>query len=62
MTIKKLTPFQDVKVDQWYYHAINKIYYRGFMKGINQNTFSPNSNMTRAMVANVLYNMEKIQM
>lgn len=48
-------PFTDVPVDAWYYNDVYYVYKHGLMNGTSETTFSPNSTMTRGMVATVLY-------
>lgn len=48
-------PFVDVGEKDWYYGAISFVYDRGYFSGTGATAFSPNSSMTRAMVATVLH-------
>lgn len=48
-------PFADVKSSDWYYGAVEYVYEKGYFSGTAANVFSPNTSMTRAMVATVLY-------
>lgn len=48
-------PFGDVKSGDWYYSAVEYVYEKGYFSGTAANVFSPNTPMTRAMVATVLY-------
>ena len=50
--------FADVAASQWYYNAVNYVSEKGIMNGIGGNLFAPAQYVTRAMVAQVLYNME----
>lgn len=53
-------PFTDVAADAWYYDAVAYVYEQGMMKGTNDGTtFSPAMNLTRGMMAQILYNLEK---
>ena len=53
-------PFTDVAADAWYYDAVACVYEQGMMKGTNDGTtFSPAMNLTRGMMAQILYNLEK---
>lgn len=53
-------PFTDVAASAWYYDAVAYVYEQGMMKGTNDGTtFSPTMNLTRGMMAQILYNLEK---
>ena len=53
-------PFTDVAADAWYYEAVAYVYEQGMMNGTNDGTtFSPAMNLTRGMMAQILYNLEK---
>ena len=53
-------PFTDVAADAWYYDAVAYVYEKGMMTGTNDGTtFSPAMNLTRGMMAQVLFNIEK---
>ncbi len=49
--------FEDVVEGLWYVEAVQYVYNSGLMSGF-QNEFSPNANMSRAMVVTTLYRME----
>ena len=49
-------PFTDVKVGTWYYDAVAFVYENGLMQGTSATRFSPDSSLTRAMLAQILYN------
>lgn len=49
-------PFTDVKVGSWYYDAVTFVYENGLMQGTSATRFSPDSSLTRAMLAQILYN------
>lgn len=49
-------PFTDVKVGSWYYDAVAFVYENGLMQGTSATRFSPDSSLTRAMLAQILYN------
>ena len=51
-------PFKDVSVDSWYYDAVSYVYSNGLMNGISATRFAPNAKLNRAMIAQVLYNLE----
>lgn len=50
-------PFTDVSESDWYYDAIAFVYDRGYFSGTGESVFSPNTSMTRAMVATVLHRL-----
>lgn len=52
------TGFTDVAADAWYADAVEYVRSSGLMNGTSATTFSPNSTMTRAMLATVLYRAE----
>ena len=49
------TGFSDVAANAWYADAAQYVRDHGIMNGTSSTTFSPNSTMTRAMLATVLY-------
>ncbi|QIB68551.1 leucine-rich repeat protein [Aminipila butyrica] len=51
-------PFSDVKTGDWYYTAVEYALKNNLFKGTNDRSFSPQVEMTRAMLATVLYRME----
>lgn len=51
-------PFQDVTTDMWYYDAVRFANKNGLMNGISNNLFAPNTNLSRAQLAQILYNRE----
>lgn len=53
----KVFPFTDVGESDWYYDAVSFVYDRGYFSGTGENVFSPNTSMTRAMVATVLHRL-----
>lgn len=48
----------DVPVGSWYYNAVEYMYKNGMMSGTSPTSFGPNANLSRAMLAQVLYNLE----
>ena len=50
--------FVDVKVDDWFYDAVKFVYENKIMKGVSDNEFAPNENLSRAMIVTILYRME----
>ncbi len=51
-------PFWDVSSSAWYYNTIKETYELGLMTGTVDYKFEPNTEISRAMVATVLYRME----
>lgn len=51
-------PFSDVAQSIWYYPAVRYVYEKGLMTGVNADTFSPETTITRAQMAQIIYNME----
>lgn len=50
-------PFADVPTTAWYYSSVKHVYENGYFSGTSATTFSPNSTMTRGMMAVVLHRM-----
>ncbi len=51
-------PFTDVKTTDWYYNAVLYAYQNGIMQGVGDAAFSPDTNLTRAQMVQILYNIE----
>lgn len=51
--------FVDVKSTAWYSKAVNSVVDRGLMGGYPDGTFKPDKPVTRAELAQVLYNLIK---
>lgn len=51
-------PFTDVAEESWYYPAVGYVYEKGLMTGIRADSFSPETSITRAQMAQIIYNME----
>ncbi len=49
--------FSDVKKEDWFYSAVNYVYQKGLFSGTDRG-FEPNTNMSRSMLAAVLYRLE----
>ena len=56
-----MAAFTDVDEDAWYYDAVSSMVEQGYMNGTSETTFEPFLNLTRAMIAQILYNMEGAQ-
>ncbi len=50
--------YYDVPAGEWYYNAVMFVSREGMMAG-NNGYFSPNDRLTRGMMAQILYNLEK---
>ena len=50
--------FADVNTAMWYHKAVDYVLMNGIMSGMGGNTFQPNGNLSRAMMVQILYNME----
>ena len=51
-------PFTDVPEDAWYKEAVDYVYANGLMSGTSATTFAPNMLLSRAMIAQVVHNLE----
>ena len=52
-------PFTDVQEGDWYYEAVCYTYEHHMMTGTSDTQFAPAANLTRGMIAQVLYNLEE---
>lgn len=50
-------PFTDVDKDAWYFEAVQYVYKNGLFNGTSATAFSPDGEMSRAMLAAVLYRL-----
>ena len=50
--------FTDLGENQWYHDAVDYVVEHGIMTGTSATTFEPNTTLSRAMVAQILYNLE----
>ncbi len=50
--------FSDVDTNQWYHEAIDFVLANGYMNGMGNGQFQPGTALNRAMIVQVLYNME----
>ena len=51
-------PFADIKSDDWYYNAVLYVYKRKIMNGYSTTVFRPDRQISRAHLAQILYNLE----
>lgn len=51
--------FLDIEPAAWYYNAVKYAIENGIMSGTGSNQFAPNISLSRAMIAQILYNLEK---
>lgn len=50
--------FDDVAPGAWYFNAVENVAKKGLMVGTGDRIFSPDMNVSRAMIATIVYNME----
>ncbi len=50
-------PFTDVKKSDWFYDSVQYVCLENLFKGMTETTFAPNTPLSRAMVATLLYRM-----
>ena len=50
--------FTDVKEGDWFYEGVAYVVDKGIMSGVAENQFDPSGKLTRAMLVQMLYNME----
>ncbi|WP_141503839.1 S-layer homology domain-containing protein [Paenibacillus luteus] len=58
VTFARKTPFTDIAHDDWFYFSVRYAYNEGLFTGTSETKFSPSGQMSRAMLATVLYRME----
>jgi len=51
-------PFDDVEEADWFYEEVKYAFENGLMNGTAANMFSPNTNLSRAMIVTILYRLE----
>ena len=51
-------PFADVEADDWFFEAVAFAYGGGLMDGVSEDRFDPDSTLTRAMTATILWRLE----
>ncbi len=52
------SPFTDVSEGDWYYEAVRFVQEQGLMNGIGNGNFAPNAQLSRAQLAQILFNKE----
>lgn len=50
-------PFADISEDQWHYGAVQYVSENHLMNGVSDTRFAPGANFSRAMAAQIFYNM-----
>lgn len=50
--------FSDINGNEWYTEAVSYVVNSGLMNGYGNGQFAPNNNLSRAMLAQILYNRE----
>ena len=51
-------PFADVDTSKWYHESIDYVLKHSMMNGVSGTSFAPNSNLTRGMLVQILFNLE----
>ena len=51
-------PFADVDTSKWYHESIDYVLKHSIMNGVSGTSFAPNSNLTRGMLVQILFNLE----
>ena len=55
---KPALPFADVTKGDWFYDAVQYVYDKGMMNGVDGDRFAPNATTSRAMIVTILYRLE----
>jgi len=55
-------PFTDVEPAAWYYSAVRTVWERRLFAGVSEDTFDAEENMTRAMLVQVLANLDGVNL
>lgn len=58
--VEEAAPFTDVEEDTWYTDAIAWGYANGIIKGMTEDTFAPNKELTREQMVTFLYRYAKV--
>lgn len=51
-------PFTDVSTSDWWYEAVEYVEDHGIMSGVSDTGFAPEAQLSRAMVVQILYNLQ----
>ena len=51
-------PFKDVDTSKWYHESIDYVLKNSIMNGVSGTSFVPDSNLTRGMLVQILFNLE----
>ena len=51
-------PFKDVDTGKWYHVSIDYVLKNSIMNGVSGTSFAPDSNLTRGMLVQILFNLE----
>ncbi len=54
-----VNPFEDVDTKDWFYDTVKYAHQNGLMNGTTENSFSPDDDLTRAMLVTILYRAEE---
>ena len=57
-SVSPVDSFVDVDENAWYYQAVQYMVEKGLMSGTSATTFSPNTTLSRGMIAQMLYALE----
>lgn len=55
-------PFDDVALTDWFYDDVSYVYRKDMMNGVDENTFAPDTVMTRGMIVTILHRLEDCPM
>lgn len=58
MEISRIEHFNDVRETDWYYRAVQHVVQNSFMTGIGSRLFSPEESLSRAQLAQIIYNID----
>ena len=53
-----VNPYSDVTADDWFYDVVRYVTERGLMNGTKEDLFSPNVDLSRAMIVTILWRLE----
>lgn len=57
-TTPESTTFSDVNESDWFFKGVEYVVDKDIMSGVSENEFAPSGKLTRAMLVQMLYNME----